>query len=972
MQAFQKMKKCMVVPMSFQKTFFIPKRLKIMVFKIFLYLSPQKFILLGINIIYFHNGFYMKNREFVSCLIVFIVLMGMSRVGCFAQTYNVPSSGNTAITACGGTIYDPGGTGSYPNSCEGYLVVYPNNAWSLVQITGSYDLESGYDYVTIYDGVGTNGTQLARGTGSGSINVTSSQGPLTIHFHSDGSVTYSGFSFSVWCLGGSCGSFGPLVELHPNSEGVLVTWMGLNDPSITGYIVEYGYTGFTPGSGTMQFVTGDSCQLTGLTALSTYDIYVYYDCNNDGIVTTEVPTVVSYCVPDGVSCMDFSDWNNPNITCTTGSFSNPYAHVGVVDNGPESINSCHTVHYQNTTDPRTGGLLNVIPPCETYSVRLGNWRTGAEAESISYDFQVDTNNADILLLKYAAVLEDPGHSSYEQPRFKFELLDQNNQMIDPTCGAADFIANPNLGWNSASGGSVLWKDWTYVGVDVSSYHGQVVRVRLTTYDCDQGGHYGYAYFTLNCKKKAIIAETCGEMMTSTYTAPSGFNYRWYYNTDPNTTIATTQTATVSIIGGAETLCCFCSYIGNPNCGFEMSTSLASRYPLALFTAERDSCTNSYTFNNESTISFDAVTPSGTGEHCQRFYWDFGDGSTSTEEYPSHEYANPGTYIVTLIATISNDECQDTISDTIVVLRNEPVIMGDFEICKDDSTALYASGGLNDYEWLQDTVSIGTGSSVVVAPADTTTYILRSYEPDGCYVDTMQEIIVHFPTVTQWEDSVCLLEGYQGHGFTIAAQENPGMVHSEMLWQDQYGCDSLVKLDLFVKQLPDISMVSKIEHCFWFDGPMELSMPDDSCESYAWSTGDLTQVITITEAGTYIVSAMKNGCSNSAQTVVEEVCIFDPILPNVMTPNGDNTNDVFIVKNMDPDVPNKLTIYNRWGKKVYEKENYQTYCWEGDPTVHNATEGFTAEGLSDGVFFYTFHYEDRVKSVDYHGTVTVIR
>ena len=103
-----------------------------------------------------------------------------------------------------------------------------------------------------------------------------------------------------------------------------------------------------------------------------------------------------------------------------------------------------------------------------------------------------------------------------------------------------------------------------------------------------------------------------------------------------------------------------------------------------------------------------------------------------------------------------------------------------------------------------------------------------------------------------------------------------------------------------------------------------------------------------------------------------MCIFDPILPNVMTPNGDNTNDVFIVKNMDPDVPNKLTIYNRWGKKVYEKENYQTYCWEGDPTVHNATEGFTAEGLSDGVFFYTFHYEDRVKSVDYHGTVTVIR
>ena len=103
-----------------------------------------------------------------------------------------------------------------------------------------------------------------------------------------------------------------------------------------------------------------------------------------------------------------------------------------------------------------------------------------------------------------------------------------------------------------------------------------------------------------------------------------------------------------------------------------------------------------------------------------------------------------------------------------------------------------------------------------------------------------------------------------------------------------------------------------------------------------------------------------------------MCIYDPILPNVMTPNGDGTNDVFIVRNMDPNVPNQLTIYNRWGTKVYEKKNYQTYCLDGEEVVHNPTEGFTAEGLSDGVFFYVFHYEDAVKSVDYHGTVTVIR
>ena len=47
-----------------------------------------------------------------------------------------------------------------------------------------------------------------------------------------------------------------------------------------------------------------------------------------------------------------------------------------------------------------------------------------------------------------------------------------------------------------------------------------------------------------------------------------------------------------------------------------------------------------------------------------YHWDFGDGTTSTEENPSHQYAQPGTYTVELIA--SSDCNPDTISATIVV------------------------------------------------------------------------------------------------------------------------------------------------------------------------------------------------------------------------------------------------------------------------------------------------------------------
>ena len=221
------------------------------------------------------------------------------------------------------------------------------------------------------------------------------------------------------------------------------------------------------------------------------------------ITIVVVLVTLTYIPVKSQNCIDLSNLNAPNITCMYGVFSTPYLHTGVLDYGPNNVASRHTVVTTNTTDPRTNNLLHTIPDNEPYSVRLGNWRTGAEAESIVYEFNVDTTNGAILLLKYAAVLENPGHTAIEQPRFRFEVLDANDQLVDAQCLSADFVASSALGWNTCNvGGTILWKDWTYVGADLTAYHGQSVRIRLTTYDCDQGGHYGYAYFTLNCRKKS--------------------------------------------------------------------------------------------------------------------------------------------------------------------------------------------------------------------------------------------------------------------------------------------------------------------------------------------------------------------------------------------------------------------------------------------------------------------------------------
>ena len=105
--------------------------------------------------------------------------------------------------------------------------------------------------------------------------------------------------------------------------------------------------------------------------------------------------------------------------------------------------SRHTVNTDTSArDPRTNNLLRTIPKGFTSSVRLGNWsanRAMPEAEGVIYSLRVDTLNFSLLLMQYAAVLQDPMHAPEDQPRFRLELLDSNFNLIDPNCAEPSII-----------------------------------------------------------------------------------------------------------------------------------------------------------------------------------------------------------------------------------------------------------------------------------------------------------------------------------------------------------------------------------------------------------------------------------------------------------------------------------------------------------------------------------------------------
>lgn len=395
--------------------------------------------------------------------------------------------------------------------------------------------------------------------------------------------------------------------------------------------------------------------------------YVRAHC--EGISGTWV-SISKFIYYPGSRCIDFLSLSENN--CYTGLNPNNSDGSGLglgftaslVDMGYQSMESRHTVHYDlNERDPNTEGYLRTVPDGEVASVRLGNWNTGGEAERIEYKYTVDASTSAVLILKYAVVLQDPEHNEIWQPKFELEILKNGKPISSKGCGEAKFTAGANTsekdGWHKFSTG--WWKDWTTVAINLREHDGEEVVVRLTTYDCAELGHFGYAYFTLDCSDGQIKSTACGDVENDTLVGPVGFKYRWYKKSDKTTTLSSDQTYIISTKDTAT----YCLDVIQPTrteCYYTLETSGLQRYPVAdgecrVYVEE---CMNKVAFTNKSYVSKkDALgNDVNSGEDCD-VLWVFGDGSTSSNFNPIHVYpATGGKYTATLKASIGGGKCEE--------------------------------------------------------------------------------------------------------------------------------------------------------------------------------------------------------------------------------------------------------------------------------------------------------------------------
>src|SRR6185369_13579952 len=75
--------------------------------------------------------------------------------------------------------------------------------------------------------------------------------------------------------------------------------------------------------------------------------------------------------------------------------------------------------------------------------------------------------------------------------------------------------------------SVVWKDWTTVGINLTPYIGQDITLEFSTGDCALSGHFGYAYLDCYCMPNEIQSEFCIGSSQVNLLAPPGFSsYLW--------------------------------------------------------------------------------------------------------------------------------------------------------------------------------------------------------------------------------------------------------------------------------------------------------------------------------------------------------------------------------------------------------------------------------------------------------------
>lgn len=396
----------------------------------------------------------------------------------------------------------------------------------------------------------------------------------------------------------------------------------------------------------------------------------------------------------------------------------------------------------------------------------------------------------------------------------------------------------------------------------------------------------------------------------------------------------------------------------------------------------------------------------------QYFWNFGDPSsgaanTSTEMTPKHYYAQAGTYSVTMVFKDGN--VTDTVTKVVNILPPpQGPIFGDSLVCNNQTlnynmTELF---GLS-YKWrLKNNKGLILDSTNRQTPInwfintfgkEKDTLIGMQLNDVGCPQDTFYlpiRISRHRIAKPIGRDTVCKAESASvtytapdlqpGTTYTWSVQggeiiNGEGTPQINVRWTDNEGSirivaqrDNNYPIDtclepssiLNVAVVPQPSKPNlQGDTTFCSGGKVAYYIPTPNLGStYKWTAENNVGTITTNlrtdtafvqwndKASFYRINVTEKnsyGCESEMTTLqFDNKC---RVIPNIITPNSDSDNQLFFIRNISYLGTVSVKIYNRWGKLVYNNDNYDN-SWNGDELpsgtyfVHlTANNNFTYKG-----------------------------
>src|SRR6185436_2124492 len=202
---------------------------------------------------------------------------------------------------------------------------------------------------------------------------------------------------------------------------------------------------------------------------------------------------------------------------------------------------------------------------------------------------------------------------------------------------------------------------------------------------------------------------------------------------------------------------------------------------------------------------------------------------------------------------------------------------------------------------------------------------------------------------------------------------PGTYPISLIITTQDGCaDTLTQdVDIMFYPLPVADFKAEPSVASVFNSTVNFIDRSQNAITWKWMFGDGIETDVqnpkhyYDEIGKFNVKLVVTNIAGCVSEYGEPVLITPFYVPNAFTPNADGLNDMFFNAGYVIDVTSyDMMIFNRWGQKVFENNDYSKF-WNGLDKNNNPSPA--------GTYVYAIKVVTKTgKPFEYQGTVSLIR